>query len=92
MPPRRWIEYSGTLSNSATTLPDSDARRGVIISNNSDTVMTFRIGGTATAAIGVSIPAGTAVDLTGDRLPDGEVSLFCAGASKAYTIYELVSG
>jgi len=87
-------EYSGTLSNSAFALPENVARREIIFSNLSDTVMSVRFGGgTATAAIGVVLPAGSALrfegkDADGRPLYWQAVSLFCAGATKAYTIYE----
>jgi hypothetical protein len=49
--------------------------------------MTLRIGGgTATAAIGIAVPAGTALALEGDAA-EPALSLFCAGSAKAYTIY-----
>lgn len=80
-------EASGTLTNSAATVTADPKRRGAIISNNSDTVMTLRIGGTATAALGISVPAGTAVSFRDGYIPTALLSLFCAGTSKAYTIY-----
>lgn len=84
-----WNEAAGTLSNGAVAIAQNHSRDGLIISNNSDTVMTVREGGqVATAAIGISIPAGTAIEFSGGRLSLNAFSLFCAGSSKAYTIYE----
>lgn len=38
--------------------------------------------------IGIPIPAGTHLAMFGDECPSALVTLFCAGTSKAYTIYE----
>jgi hypothetical protein len=90
------LEYSGSLSNSAVAFAENYARREFIVCNTSDTVMTLRIGGgTATAAIGIPIPAGTALRLDGrdstDRAIYGQaMNLFCAGASKTYAVYEVL--
>lgn len=85
----RWNETVGTLSNGALSIAANGSRKGMIVSNNSDTVMTLRVGGqTATAATGVAIPAGTALALTGNNMVRAAASLFCAGSSKAYTVYE----
>lgn len=84
----RWNETVGALSNQAVSIAANGSRRGMIVSNNSDTVMTLRVGGTATAATGVAIPPGTAIALTGAQLIRAALSLFCAGSSKAYTVYE----
>lgn len=89
-----WIETSGSLTNNTATLAANRARREVIVSNNSDTVMTLSIGGTATTAVGISIPAGTAIRLGqsvgshGNTVPTAALSLFCAGTAKAYSFYE----
>lgn len=80
-------EAAGTLSNGAASISANRLRRGLIVSNNSDTVMTLRIGGTADANTGISVPAGTAITFR-DYVPTQALSLFCAGASKAYTVYE----
>lgn len=86
-------ETTGTLSNSAVAIlavggGGGKTRKELIVSNNSDTVMTYRIGGsTADANTGISIPAGTALKLTGPQAREAG-SLFCAGASKAYSYYE----
>lgn len=89
MTSRAWTESLGTLSNSAVDIPARPMRRGLIISNNSDTVMTVRPGGEdATAAAGISIPPSTALRLSEDELTLEALSLFCAGSSKAYAIYE----
>ena len=90
-----WTGTSGTLTNTTASLAANTGRRQLIASNNSDTVMTLDIAGaTATANVGISIPAGTAIMLgrsaggNGNTCPNGAVSLFCAGASKAYSLYE----
>ena len=84
-----FTETTGTLSNSAATVAANAGRRGLIIGNPSDSVMTYRIGATASATAGVPVPAGGHISfLVPNACPDGAVSLFCAGASKAYTIYE----
>lgn len=84
----KWTESAGTLTNNTVTVTANARRRGLIIGNPSDTVMTFRVGGTASATAGVPIPAGDAVILTGEMTPTESVSVFCAGTSKAYCIYE----
>lgn len=81
-------ETSGTLTASAVTIAANPARLEIVFSNNSDTVMTARYGGSAaSAAAGISIPAGVAIRLEGP-IWAGAWSLFCAGTAKAYTIYE----
>jgi hypothetical protein len=88
------LESSGSLSNGAVAVSENYARREIIFCNTSDTVMTVRIGGsTATAAIGIPVPAGTALrldgqDSTGRAIYGQAMSLFCAGATKTYAIYE----
>lgn len=81
-------EASGTRSNDAATIFTAKNRNGLLIGNPSDTVMTVRFGATASATAGVPIPAGTALLMEGRNAPWELVSLFCAGASKAYTAYE----
>lgn len=83
----KFVETTGTLTNTTVSLAATD-RQGLMIGNPSDTVMTARFDGTASATAGVPIPAGTAMLLEGRSAPDGAVSIFCAGTSKAYTIYE----
>lgn len=84
-----FTEAASTLSNTAATIFAANSkRRGVIIGNPSDTVMTFRVGATASATAGVPIPAGESVALYGEHCPSALISLFCAGASKAYCAYE----
>lgn len=90
-----WKITSGTLNNSTVTIPANDKRREVIVSNNSDTVMTLEpTGGTGSAAVGISIPAGSALRLgnadqgSSSAAPASALSLFCAGASKAYSVCE----
>lgn len=86
--PANFVETQSTLTNTTVTIAANDKRRGLIIGNPSDTVMTFRVGGTASATAGVPIPAGDSVLLAGPNTPSGAVSVFCAGTSKAYCIYE----
>lgn len=84
-----YVETTGTLTNTTVSRPASTLRRGIMIGNNSDTVMTVRVGGTASAAAGLPIPAGTTLILSDNAAPpSAAISLFCAGTSKAYTIYE----
>lgn len=83
-----FVETQGTLTNTTVTIAANAKRRGLIIGNPSDTVMTYRVGGTASATAGVPVPAGQSVTLTGEAVPSGSVSVFCAGTSKAYCIYE----
>lgn len=80
-------ETSGTLSNNTVAIPADPGRDALVISNNSDTVMTYRPGATATAAIGISVPAGDSTVIPKPFHRAGG-TLFCAGASKAYTLYE----
>lgn len=83
-----YTETTGTLSNSATTLPAAE-RLGLIIGNPSDTVMTVRVGGTASATAGVPLPAGGRIEWVSPRsAPSQSISIFCAGASKAFVAYE----
>jgi hypothetical protein len=89
-----WKETSGTLTNTTVSIPANAARRELIVSNPSDTVMTLSIGGTATASVGITIAAGDNIRLgqtvgpKGNTVPSQALSLFCAGTAKAYTIYE----
>lgn len=84
-----FTETAGTLTNTTVSLSATPGRRGLVIGNPSDTVMTVRFGGTASATAGIPVPAGTAIEFRDPRAcPDGAVSVFCAGTSKAYTIYE----
>jgi hypothetical protein len=91
-----WKVSSGTLSNNTVTIAANPNRRQLIASNNSDTVMTLAIAGdTATAAVGIAIPAGHALTLgngadgSSSVAPSAALSLFCAGASKDYSVYEI---
>jgi len=81
-------ETSGTLTNTTVTIPVNLKRRGLIIGNPSDTVMTWRIGGTASATAGVPIAAGSDMAFRDAGVPHDTISVFCAGTAKAYTIYE----
>ena len=83
----KYTETAGTLTNTTVALAAKD-RAGLLVGNPSDTVMTVRLGGTASAAAGLPVPAGTTLSLTGANAPDDAVSVFCAGTTKAYTIYE----
>lgn len=88
-----WNQTSGTLSNNTATIAARANRRRLIVSNNSDTVMTLSFNGiTATASVGISVPAGTAIVIGGQEnvslAPETAFSLFCAGSSKAYTYVE----
>jgi FAD/FMN-containing dehydrogenase len=84
-----FVETASTLTNTTVTIAANPRRKGLVIGNPSDTVMTARIGGSAaTAAIGIPVPAGGHLAFMDTVVPDGAVSLFCAGTSKAYTIYE----
>jgi hypothetical protein len=80
-------ETQGTLTNTTVDLP-AKPRRGLIVANPSDTVMTVRVGATATATAGIPIQAGDSIILRDGNAPVQSVSVFCAGTSKAYTIYE----
>lgn len=84
----KYVETTAALSNSAATL-DAKKRNGLIIGNASDTVMTVRLGGTATATVGIPLAAGDHLAWMEERMaPDDSVSIFCAGTSKTYTAYE----
>lgn len=83
-----WTETAGTLTNTIVTIAAKANRRGCIIGNPSDTVMTFRVGATATATAGIPIPAGTSLVLSDINIPTALITVFCAGTAKAYTIYE----
>jgi len=83
----KFVETAGTLTNNTVSLAATD-RRGLIVANPSDTVMTCRFGATASATAGIPIAANEAICLMGPDAPDDSVSVFCAGTSKAYTIYE----
>lgn len=80
-------ETSGSLTATTATLA-AKLRNGLIVGNPSDTVMTVRFGATATATAGIPIPAGTSLVITGRSAPSDSVSIFCAGTSKAYCVYE----
>ncbi len=84
-----FTEAASSLTNEAVTIFAANSkRRGLIIGNPSDTAMTFRVGGTASATAGIPIDAGMAITLKGENVPSGLISLFCAGTAKAYTAYE----
>lgn len=83
----KYTETAATLTNTTVTLA-AKQRNVLIIGNPSDTVMTFAVGTTATAANGIPIAAGTAVILREKEAPSDAVSLFCAGTSKAYYCLE----
>jgi len=81
-------ETQGTLTNTTVSVAANPSRRGVVVGNNSDTAMTVRFGAAASAAAGLPLPAGDTMWLTPEMTGTGIVSVFCAGTSKAYTIYE----
>lgn len=81
------IETSGTLTNTTVAIPASNSRDGLVISNNSDTVMLYRPAGAASANVGISIGANSAINLP-KALIRGAGTLFCGGTSKAYSYYE----
>ena len=84
-----FTETAGTLTNTTVTVAANPGRRGIIIGNPSDTAMTVRFGATASATAGLPLPAGDSLEFRDPRAcPDGTVVVFCAGTSKAYTIYE----
>ena len=82
---------SGNLSNDTVAIAADKQRSGLIISNTSDTVMTYHPNGTATAALGIVVAAGGNIILTDDEaqaLIQSAGTLFCAGSSKTYFILE----
>ena len=83
----KFVETTAALTAEAATLAAKD-RAGLIVGNASDTVMTVRFGGTATAAIGIPLDAGAAHYQSRRDAPDGSVSIYCAGTAKTYTAYE----
>lgn len=83
----RFVETSGTLTNTTASL-SAQERRGLMVGNPSDTTMYLRFGGTASATAGLPLSANDTLILTGLDAPSSTVSLFCAGTSKAYIIYE----
>lgn len=83
-----YTETAGTLSNNTATFA-AKQRNGIMLGNPSDTVMTVAVGSTASATNGLPLPAGTTMQIVGPRdAPSQAVSLFCAGASKAYYVLE----
>lgn len=83
-----YTETTGSLTNTTATLA-AKARNGLIIGNPSDTVMTVRIGDTASATAGVPLAAGGRLEWMSPRsAPSQAVSIFCAGTAKAYVAYE----
>jgi hypothetical protein len=84
-----FIETAGSLTNTTVSVAANAGRRGLIVGNPSDTVMTVRFGATASATAGIPVAAGSALEFRNQRAcPDGLVSVFCAGTAKNYTIYE----
>lgn len=83
-----FTEHAGTLTNNTVALPALPDRRGLVVGNPSDTVMTLRFGASAAdAAHGIPVPAGDSIALFGEDCPGEAFTLFCAGSGKAYTIY-----
>lgn len=88
-----WKVTSNTLTNTTVAIPANARRRELIISNNSDTAMTYSPdpAATASASVGIAIPAGTALRLgqggegQSGVAPGSAGTLFCAGTSKAYS-------
>lgn len=85
-----YTETAGTLTNTTVAITANPNRKGLIVANPSDTVMTLRVGGTASATAGIPVAAGGSFQVFGENCPSGALSLFCAGTTKAYTIYELI--
>jgi hypothetical protein len=85
-----YIEATGSLTNQAADVfAEMRGRRGLIVSNNSDTSMVCRFGSAATATAGIPLAAGASIEFRDPRAcPDAKVSLYCAGTSKAYTAYQ----
>lgn len=85
-----FVEATAALTNEASTIYAANpGRRGLVVANASDTVMTVRFGGTASATVGIPIGAGTALEFRDQRAcPGALVSVFCAGTAKTYTAYE----
>ena len=83
-----YTETAGTLTDTTVAVVENENRRELIISNNSDAAMTYRPSGTATAAIGIVIPAGSTLRFLDGSAPTTAGTIFCAGTSKAYSIYE----
>lgn len=96
MPQRRWIEHPGNTADGLFTLHDNPSRRAVVISNNSDLEMLYRVSSEANATVGVTLPANSAIALDGDLCPDGDVTLYGIGqgnspaTSQPFTVYEVV--
>lgn len=84
-----YVEYTGSLTNTTVTIAANLTRKALIIGNPSDTAMTYRFGGTASATAGLPLAAGDTHRYEGDICPGSLVSIFCAGTSKAYTAYEV---
>ena len=84
----KYTETTAALTNEAATLA-AKQRNGLIIGNASDTVMTVRLGATATATVGIPLAAGDHLAWIEQKMaPDDSVSIFCAGTTKTYTAYE----
>lgn len=84
----RWVESVLTFTGGdVKTISAADARRGMLIGNPSDTVMTVRFAGDADALTGLPLPAGQSMDLSGERAVSTLVTIFCAGSGKKATVY-----
>lgn len=84
-------ETTGTLTNTTVAVAANVSRLGIIVANLSDTVMTYHPNGTASATAGIVVPAGQNIILVGDQakgLITSAGTVFCAGTSKAYSIFE----
>lgn len=84
-----YTEATAALTNEAATVFTAKLRNGLVVANASDTVMTVRFGGTASATVGIPVAAGTSLEFRDPRAVSGAlVSVFCAGTAKTYTAYE----
>lgn len=83
------VEHTGALTNEFDAIDANAYRIGIVVSNNSDTVMTVRIGeDDASANDGIAVPPHTAMVLKGEFCPTDRLTVFCSGANKSYTAYE----
>jgi hypothetical protein len=84
-------ETNGTLTATTVAIAADPQRIGLILANTSDTVMTYRPSGTASATAGIVVAAGSNIIMKGEEgraLIINAGTLFCAGSAKSYTIYE----
>lgn len=84
-------ETTGTLTNTTVAVAANKSRQGIIVANLSDTVMTYHPNGTASATAGIVVGAGQNIIMKGEEaagLIKEAGTVFCAGTSKAYSIFE----